>query len=77
MNKVIIIEGMYIRINVAVTINNVNVVRIFARRSCRCCRSKIRCASRSNPDERRADEIDSLNNGLFGSVIDDNRENEC
>ncbi len=54
------IDGRYIRIKVAVTTNNVNVVRIFARRSCVCCRSSIRCVSQSNVDGRRPDEIEKF-----------------
>lgn len=48
------------RINVAVTTKSVNVVRIFARRSCVCCRSSIRCVSQSNVDGRRTDETEQF-----------------
>lgn len=65
-----IIDGKYIRINVAVTINNVIVVRMFDRRSCRCCRSMICWASFSKADERRVDVIEFRDEKFDIRVLD-------
>ena len=63
------IDGKYIRMKVDVTINNVNVVLMFANRSCVCCRSSVRCVSQSNVEGRRVDEIDKARSDGFGGSI--------
>ena len=59
LNNVWMMDGRYMSRNVAVTMNRVNVVRMLARRSWVCCRSRIRCVSPSNADGRRADEMEN------------------